>query len=109
MATTTRKKHTASTLDHLQHAAQDLDKARAQATQDVRQGIDDALARIREAAQDVRTRAEDQSGEWQDALEHASDEMRVELGRRGVRAQSSPAALKELAGEITQREAELAA
>lgn len=109
MATATTKQQTASTLDHLQHAAQDLDKARARASSDVREGIDAALGKIREAAEGVRGRAHDQTGEWQDALEHANDEMRVELGRRGVRAQSSGDALDALSGEITKRRAVLAA
>lgn len=110
MTTTAKtKKHTATTLDHLQHAAKDLDKARGQAGQDVATNIDAALTRIHEAADDVRHRAQDQAGEWQEALEHASDDLRVELGRRGIRAQSSPEALKELSGEIRKRQAELVA
>ncbi len=109
MTTATKKQHTASTLDHLQHAATELDKAREQANHDVAHNIDAALTRIREAADDVRHRAQGQAGDWQEALEHASDDLRVELGRRGVRAQSSPEALKELAGEIRKRQAELAA
>ncbi len=109
MTTATKKQHTTSTLDHLQHAAKELDKARGQASHDVGHNIDAALTRIRDAADDVRHRAEDQAGSWQETLEHAGDDLRVELGRRGVRAQSSPEALKELTGEIRKRHAELAA
>jgi hypothetical protein len=109
MTTATKKQHTATTLDHLQHAATELDKARGQATHDVVHNIDAALTRIREAAADVRHRATDQAADWQETLEGAGDDLRVELGRRGVRAQSSPEALKELAGEIRKRQAELAA
>lgn len=108
MTTATKKQNTASTLDHLQHAATELDKARGQAGHDVVHSIDTALGRIREAADDVRHRAQDQAGDWQEALEGARGDLRVELGRRGVRAQSSPEALEELAGEIRKRQAELA-
>ena len=109
MTTATTKQHTASTLDHLQHAATDLDKARGKASQDVSDNIDAALTRIREAADDVRNRAKDQAGDWQETLEQAGDDLRVEIGRRSVRAQTSPAALKELTGEIRKRQAELSA
>ncbi len=109
MTTATKNQHTASTLDHLQHAVKELGKARGQAGHDVAHNIDAALTRIREAADDVRHRAKDQAGDWQDTLEHAGEDLRVELGRRSVRAQSSPEALKELAGEIRKRQAELAA
>ena len=110
MTTATKKQqHTATTLDHLQHAAKDLDKARGQAGQDVVHSIDAALKRIREAADDVRHRAQDQAGDWQETLEHAGDDLRVELGRRGVRAQSNPDALEELREEISKRRAELVA
>jgi hypothetical protein len=100
--------HTATTLDHLQHAATDLNKARGQASKDVASNIDAALTRIREAADGVRHRAQGEAGDWQEALELAGAEMRVDLGRRAVRAQSTPEALKELAGEIQRRQAELA-
>jgi hypothetical protein len=61
------------------------------------------------AADDLRHRGQDQAGDWQQTLEHAGEDLRVELGRRGVRAQSSPEALKDLAGEIRKRQAELTA
>ena len=101
------KKPAPTALDHLQKAAKDLDKARDVASREARTTIDDALAKVREAAEDVRERARDQAGEWQEALERAGEEMRVELGRRAVRAQSSPEALKQLSAEIRKRKAEL--
>ncbi len=108
MTTAGKKKHT-TTLDHLQHAATELDKARGQASHDVTSNIDAALTRIREAADDVRHRAQDQVTDWQETLEHAGADMRVDLGRRAVRAQSTPEALAELTGEIEKRQAELTA
>ncbi len=109
MTTATPKQHTASTLDHLQHAATDLDKARGKASQDVADNIDAALTRIREAADDMRSRAKEQTDDWQQTLEQAGDDLRVEIGRRSVRAQTSPEALKELTSEIRKRQAELTA
>lgn len=107
MTPATRKQHTESTLDHLQHAAKELDEARGQAGHDAVSNIDSALKRVRDAAADVRHRAQDQAGDWQETLEQAGDDLRLELGRRGVRAQTSPEALAELSGEITKRQAEL--
>ena len=106
MPTAAKKSPTA--VDHLQHAVEDLDSAREQATQDVRERIDAAIDRIRKAAADARERAEHQRDELEDALERAGEDVRLELGRRAVRAQSSPEALKELGREVRHRQAEVA-
>ena len=98
-----------TTADRLKDAVEDLDKARDQAGQQAKEGIDSAIARIREAASELGDRARDQTGEWQSALESAGDDLLRELGRRAVRAQRSPAALKDLSDEIRRRKAELAA
>ena len=84
---TTAAKKSPTAVDHLQHAVGDLDSAREQATQDVRERIDAAIERIRKAAADARERAEHQRDEFEDALEHAGEDVRLELGRRaGPRA-----------------------
>lgn len=98
-----------TTSDRLKDAVQDLDKARDEAGQQAKESIDSAIARIREAASELGDKARDQTAEWQTALEGAGDDLLRELGRRAVRAQRSPAALKDLSDEIRRRKAELAA
>jgi ABC-type transporter Mla subunit MlaD len=105
---TTAAKKSTTAVDHLQHAVDELDSAREQATHDVRERIDAAIDRIRRAATDARDRAERERDEFGDTLERAGDDVRLELGRRAVRAQSSPEALKELGREVRHRQAELA-
>ena len=49
----TRKPVEKSTLDYLQHALEDLKKAREQAQHEVRSGIDSAIDRIRKALSEM--------------------------------------------------------
>ena len=88
------------TLDFLQRALEDLNRAREHAQQDAQAGIDDATERIRAAIEDVRRRLREEADELQSRLDHASDEARLELGRAVIRAQRSPEALTELAREV---------
>ncbi len=88
------------TLDFLQRALEDLNRAREHAQKDAQSGIDDATERIRAAADDVRKRLHEEADELQRRLEHASEEARVELGLVAIRAQRSPEALAVLAREI---------
>ncbi len=88
------------TLDFLQRALEDLNRAREHAQHDAQSGIDDATERIRAAADDVRKRLREEADELQRRLEHASEEARVELGLVAIRAQRSPEALSVLAREI---------
>ena len=88
------------TLDFLQRALEDLNRAREHAQQDAQAGIDDATERIRAAVEDVRKRVKEEADELQTRLDHASDEVRLELGRAVIRAQRTPEALTELAREI---------
>ena len=104
-----RPRRAGRTSDRLKDAVEDLDKARDQAGQQAKESIDSAIARIREAASELGDKARDQTAEWQTALESAGDDVLRELGRRAVRAQRSPAALKDLSDEIRRRKAELAA
>jgi hypothetical protein len=100
-ATPTRRKAAEpGTLDYLQRALEDLNRARGHAQKDAQSGIDDATERIRAAADDVRKRLREEADELQTRLEHASDEARLELGLVAVRAQRSPEALSVLAREI---------
>ena len=88
------------TLDFLQRALEDLNRAREHAQQDAQAGIDDATERIRAAVEDLRRRLREEADELQVRLDHASDEARLELGRAVIRAQRTPEALSELAREI---------
>jgi hypothetical protein len=56
---------------------------------------------------ELRQRAEDQTAEWQDALEHTSDKARRQMGRRNIRAQRTPEALKGLSDEIRKQKTQL--
>ena len=92
-----------NTLDYLQHALDDLDKARSHAQQDARTSIDAAVERIREAVNELRSRAGTEAREFEDRLEQVSEDARRELGRAVIQAQRSPEALAELAAEIRRR------
>ncbi|HYH91214.1 MAG TPA: hypothetical protein VEX67_18420 [Solirubrobacteraceae bacterium] len=98
-----RKPAEKSSLDYLQHALDDLARAREQAQQEARGGIDSAVERIREVRKDLGARARDEAEEMQSRLEHASDEALREFGRAAVRAQRTPEALTEMQSEIRAR------
>ena len=89
-----------TTLDFLQQALEDLNRARELAQKEAQGGIDDAMERIRAAVDDVRRRVREEAEELQARLDHASGEARLELARGAIRAQRSPEALTELAREI---------
>ena len=95
------------TLDFLQRALEDLNRAREHAQQDAQSGIDDATERIRAAVEDVRRRVKEEADELQTRLDHATDEVRLELGRAVIRAQRTPEALSELAREIRRAKDDL--
>ena len=99
-AATRAKAPEPGTLDFLQRALEDLNRAREHAQKDAQSGIDDATERIRAAADDVRKRLREEADELQRRLEHASEEARVELGLVAIRAQRSPEALSVLARQI---------
>jgi acyl-CoA reductase-like NAD-dependent aldehyde dehydrogenase len=91
-------------VDNVQKALDDLRSAGEKATGDVRSQIDDAIARLRDATGDVRSQAQDQIGEWRQALESATEDMRKELAKLAVRAQTNPEALKEIEAEAKARQ-----
>ena len=96
-----------STLEYLQHALEDLARAREQAQQDVRAGIDSAVERIRGVRKDLGARAHDEADELQTRLDHASDDALMEFGRAAIRAQRTPEALTEMQAEIRGRKRKL--
>lgn len=107
--TAARKPVTGSPADHLQAAMVDIDKARQAAQGELRSQLDDAYDRVRDTAAELRDRAGDDVREWQEALERGSEHLRVELGLRAVRAQSTTDGLSQLSAEIRKRKAELTA
>ena len=108
-ATTAKRKPAAAktTVDYLEEALKDLDKAREKAGEGARSSIESAVDRIREAAKDARSRGADQMSDWQKALEDAAEDARLELGKAAIHAQRSPEALTALSSEIRKCKAKL--
>jgi len=89
--------------DQVQKAIDDLRTAGEKATGDVRSGIDSAVARLRDVSGGATSRAQDQVSNWRDTLDKATEDVRKELGKLAVRAQSSLEALDEIAKEVEDR------
>jgi hypothetical protein len=89
--------------DQIQKAIDDLRSAGEKATGDVRSGIDSAVSRLRDASEGATSRAQDQVGNWRETLDKATEDVRKELGKLAVRAQSSVEALDEIAKELEER------
>lgn len=89
--------------ENLQKAIDDLRAAGEKATGEVRENIDSAIQQIREASSSAASRAQDQVGDWRDALAKANENVRTELGKLGVRAQDSTDALDEIEQELKAR------
>jgi gas vesicle protein len=89
--------------DNVQKAIDDLRAAGEKATGDVRSRIDDAVSRLREATEGAGSRAQDQVSNWRETLDEATEDVRKELGKLAVKAQSSVDALDEIAKEVEAR------
>lgn len=89
--------------DNVQKAIDDLRAAGEKATGDVRSSIDSAVARLKDASGGATGRAQDQVSSWRTTLEDATEEVRRELGKLAVRAQSSLESVDELAKELDER------
>ncbi len=87
----------------IQKAIDDLRTAGEKATGDVRSGIDSAVARLRDASGGATGKAQDQVSSWRSTLESATEDVRKELGKLAVRAQSSVESLEEIAKELDER------
>lgn len=110
MPTTTvkRKPPAAKTsVDYLEEALKDLDKAREKAGEGARSNIESAMDRIREVSKDARSRGADQLADWQKTVEDAAEDARREFGRVAIHSQRSPEALTELSSEIRKCKAKL--
>jgi polyhydroxyalkanoate synthesis regulator phasin len=93
--------------DQVQKAIDDLRAAGEKATGDVRTRIDDAVSRLRDVSGDAGNKAQDQVSNWRETLDDATQDVRKELAKLAVRAQSSTEALDEIAKEIDDRRASL--
>ena len=89
--------------DQVQKAIDDLRAAGEKATGDVRSSIDSAVSRLRDVSGDQVGKAQDQVSSWRDTLDKATEDVRKELGKLAVRAQSSVEALDEIAKELDDR------
>jgi hypothetical protein len=93
--------------ESLQKALDDLRGAGEKATGDVRTRIDDAVKRLNDASEQARSGAADQASNWRETLDKATDDVRVQLGKLAVKAQTSVDALEALQDEIKARLKEL--
>ncbi len=89
--------------DQLQKAIDELRAAGEKATGDVRSSIDDAVSRLRDVSGEASSKATDQVSNWRETLDKATEDMRKELGKLAVRAQSSLESLDEIAKELDER------
>jgi hypothetical protein len=89
--------------DNIQKAIDDLRSAGEKATGDVRSGIDDAVERLRSVSGDATSRAQDQVSSWRETLDRATEDVRKELAKLAVRAQSTRESLDEIAKELDER------
>ena len=89
--------------DQVQKAIDDLRSAGEKATGDVRSSIDDAVKRLRAASDDATSRAQDVVTNWRDTLDTATEDVRKELAKLAVRAQSSSESLEEVAKEVEEK------
>jgi hypothetical protein len=98
-----------SSFVYLQQALDDLARARGQAQEEARAGIDSAVERIRDVRKDLGTRAQNEADDLQTRLEHASEEVLREFGRAAIRAQRTPEGLGQMQAEIRSRKRKLIA
>jgi gas vesicle protein len=89
--------------DQVQKAIEDLRVAGEKATGDVRARIDDAVSRLRDVSGEASSKAQDQVSSWRETLDKATEDVRKELAKLAVRAQSSVEALDEIARELDER------
>ena len=89
--------------DQVQKAIDDLRAAGEKATGDVRSSIDSAVSRLRDVSGDATGKAQDQISGWRETLDKATEDVRKELAKLAVKAQSSTEALDEIARELDER------
>jgi ElaB/YqjD/DUF883 family membrane-anchored ribosome-binding protein len=100
--------------ENLQKALEDLRSAGEKATGDVRARIDDAVQRLNDAssqatsrAQDATSKAQDQVSGWRETLDKATEDVRLQLAKLAIKAQTTTTALDEIEVEINNRREEI--
>jgi hypothetical protein len=89
--------------DQVQKAIDDLRSAGEKATGDVRSSIDSAVSRLRDVSGGATGKAQDQISGWRETLDKATEDVRKELAKLAVKAQTTPEALDEIAKELDAR------
>jgi len=89
--------------DQVQKAIDELRAAGEKATGDVRSRIDSAVAQLRDVSGGATGKAQEQISDWRETLDKATEDVRKELAKLAIRAQTSTAALDEISKEITER------
>jgi gas vesicle protein len=89
--------------DQVQKAIDDLRSAGEKATGDVRSSIDSAVSRLRDVSGGATGKAQDQISGWRETLDKATEDVRKELAKLAVKAQTTPEALDEIAKELDER------
>ena len=89
--------------EQVQKAIDDLRSAGEKATGDVRSNIDSAVARLKDISGDATSKASDQVSGWRDTLDKATEDVRKELAKLAVKAQTSVESLDEIAKELAER------
>lgn len=104
--------------ENLRKALDDLRGAGEKATGDVRSRIDSAVQALNEASSEVASQvqggvskatgqASDQLGGFRDTLDKATEDVRVQLAKLAVRAQTSVESISAIEEELRKRRAEL--
>lgn len=100
--------------ENLRKALDDLRGAGEKATGDVRSRIDSAVRALNEASGQVTSRASEQAGKatdqlsgWRDALEKATEDVRMQLAKLAIKAQTSVESVSALEEELKKRRTEL--
>ncbi|MFN2612616.1 MAG: hypothetical protein ABR536_04510 [Solirubrobacterales bacterium] len=107
--------------ENLRKALEDLRGAGEKATGDVRSRIDSAVQRLNDASNQATSRAQeqvsratehagkatDQFGNWRETLDKATEDVRLQLAKLAVRAQSTTEGLTAIQEEVRKRKAQL--
>lgn len=104
--------------ENLKKALDDLRGAGEKATGDVRSRIDSAVQALNEASSQVATRAQDgvskatgqasdQLGGFRETLDKTTEDVRVQLAKLAVKAQTSVESISAIEEELKKRRAEL--
>ena len=113
MATTTKSRKAGEaaaasrSIDYLQDAVRDLDRARERAGSELRESLDAGIERVRTVIDDLRERGEHQASEFERFFDETTEHGRREYGRRAIMVQRSEEALKDMTAAIRERRSEL--